>query len=271
MSEMRNSAPESDYYENDGIWSQDFEDDPEESKRFDLIEGLISPRSRSVLDVGCGNGDFLQRLSEKYDRICGVDRSKTALQYVTAEKQLASIDDLPFDDREFDTVCCLEVIEHLPVRIYRKALQELTRVARHQILISVPFDENTRAGLVTCPSCYCAFNRSYHLRSFGDSDMASLLEGTGDVFELDSLEKVGLTTHHPGLNSIKRVLAPFRSPRLPDGAICPQCGYANTSSSDQDNERTNAPTGDKTKFTVRSILPRVQRPRWLVASFSRLK
>jgi ubiquinone/menaquinone biosynthesis C-methylase UbiE len=271
MNEINNNVPESNYYENDNIWSQDFENDPDESRRFDVIERLISQESKSILDVGCGNGDFLQRLSGKYDRICGVDRSRTALKYVSAEKQIASIDDLPFDDLEFDTVCCLEVIEHLPLQIYEKGLRELMRVARKQILISVPFNENTRAGLVTCPSCFCAFNRSYHLRSFGDSDIGSLFKNIGNFFELDSLEKVGNTTHHPGLYEIKKLLAPFRSPRLPDGAVCPQCGYTNTNPADISREGGSDPAKENAKSTLRSILPRLKRPRWVVGSFSRAK
>ena len=271
MNEIRNNVPESDYYENDKVWSQNFENDPDESRRFDVIEGLIAQESKSILDVGCGNGDFLQRLSGRYDRICGVDRSNTALKYVRAEKQLASIDNLPFGDMEFDTVCCMEVIEHLPLQIYEKGLKELMRVASHQILISVPFNENTRAGLVTCPSCYCAFNRSYHLRRFGDSDIRSLFEDFGSLFELDSLKKVGKTTHHPGLDEVKRLLAPFRAPRLPDGAVCPQCGYTNINPAAMSRESGTTPERENAKFTIRSILPRVQRPRWVVGSFSRKK
>jgi 2-polyprenyl-3-methyl-5-hydroxy-6-metoxy-1,4-benzoquinol methylase len=122
-------SPERDYYENETLWAQDFERNPEERARIDAVSATIPIDVQSVLDVGCGNGAFLRRLEGRYRRLCGVDRSETALRFVHAEKRIASADDLPFDDGEFDLVTCMEVIEHLPQDSFHKALDELLRVS----------------------------------------------------------------------------------------------------------------------------------------------
>jgi SAM-dependent methyltransferase len=48
----------------------------------------------------------------------------------------ASAYELPFDDKSFDCVCALEVLEHLERP--RDALTEIARVARKALLLSVP-------------------------------------------------------------------------------------------------------------------------------------
>jgi len=57
---------------------------------------------------------------------------------------------LPFKDKSFDTVICMEVLEHLEKADGYKLLDELERVARRQVLLTTPvgkhelhpFDEN---------------------------------------------------------------------------------------------------------------------------------
>jgi hypothetical protein len=45
---------------------------------------------------------------------------------------------LPFEDRSFDAVLCLEVLEHLEKEDGERLLAELERVARKQMIISTP-------------------------------------------------------------------------------------------------------------------------------------
>jgi ubiquinone/menaquinone biosynthesis C-methylase UbiE len=50
----------------------------------------------------------------------------------------ASVLSLPFAARSFDTVTCLEVLEHLDDP--SAAVRELARVARRAVVVSVPFE-----------------------------------------------------------------------------------------------------------------------------------
>lgn len=96
-----------------------------------------------ILDAGCGEGfitDLLARNVENVELI-GLEYTREAIDIAKAANQEISfvqgdIYAIPFEKNEFDLVLCTEVLEHLerPDR----ALRELTRVASHTILLTVP-------------------------------------------------------------------------------------------------------------------------------------
>ena len=73
----------------------------------------------------------------------------------------ASVLSLPFAARSFDTVTCLEVLEHLDDPA--AAVRELARVARRAVVVSVPFEPYFRIGNVL---------RGKHLSPSGQSPRA---------------------------------------------------------------------------------------------------
>ena len=100
----------------------------------------------SVLDVGCGTGELLRRVSEvrpELARLCGVDfaiddaDALPGIEYVAAK-----VESLPFRDGEFDTVLCTHLIEH--VLEPKLAIAELRRVARKRVIIVVPREREYR-------------------------------------------------------------------------------------------------------------------------------
>ena len=120
------SSSEKEYYENDTIWSTAPSDI--DLRRINTVSSSIPEDVKTILDIGCGNGILVNYLSDKFDhfeRVHGFDRSESALKYVKTEKSIGNIDNLPFEDNEFDLITCLEVLEHLPVMVYQKALREI--------------------------------------------------------------------------------------------------------------------------------------------------
>src|SRR3989344_5076349 len=97
----------------------------------------------SVLDVGCGEGFTLNKLSENKigKKLEGVDFQETAIEIGTkthphlALKQ-GNIYGLEYKDNTFDLVMATEVLEHLEDP--KKGLLELIRVSKKYILLSVP-------------------------------------------------------------------------------------------------------------------------------------
>lgn len=171
---------EQQYYENDAFWSDAVFGAQDE--RFATVARHIPVDVRSLLDVGCDNGSFvnmLSRVSTQFETIHAVDRSPTALKHVQTSKTEASIDHLPFPDQSFDIVTALEVVEHLQQATFDLGLSSLCRVARKYVLISVPNEEDLEKSFVTCPSCRSRFNPDYHMRRFDSAIMQTLLSGHG--------------------------------------------------------------------------------------------
>ena len=112
---------------------------------------VLGLRPETILDVGCGEGIVTRRLGQMSGApIVGVDLDTVALS-ASWRRQAgdgvsflpASAYELPFEDRSFDCVCALEVLEHLERP--REALGELARVARRALLLSVPREPLWRA------------------------------------------------------------------------------------------------------------------------------
>jgi len=103
---------------------------------FELVNNNIE--RQKILDIPAGNGLLAIKLRESgYDVICA-DINSEKEDYVFAD--MSEI--LPFDDEEFDTVICLEGIEH--VLEAAKLIYELCRVCKNKgrIIISLPNIQN---------------------------------------------------------------------------------------------------------------------------------
>lgn len=108
-----------------------------------LLHRLIScwpRRGQTLLEIGCGPGMFLQNFWEAGFDVTGLDSSREMLAAARnrlgdrAELRLGNATCLPFDDREFDFVVMLTVLEFLPSPL--EALQEARRVARKGLLLA---------------------------------------------------------------------------------------------------------------------------------------
>lgn len=83
-----------------------------------------------VLDVGCDEA-VLQKLLGK-DRYSGIGMTKESAVRVDLEKTGR----LPFHDNSWDTILCLDVLEHLN-NLYEMC-DEIFRIAKENIIISLP-------------------------------------------------------------------------------------------------------------------------------------
>jgi len=215
---------EQQYYESETFWSGGMVQDDANMRRIQLTAEFVLPDVKSLIDIGCGNGVFLNYLKSKNShlKLVGVERSKTALSYVTTEKIQAGIDDIPLSDKVFDCVTCLEVLEHLPCDIYEKSLDELARLSNNYIVISVPYKEVLEDSYNKCPQCRSIFNYELHFRSYNDYDMHSLF--TSRNFECVRTVTTGTGIHYKGHRTFLKIFYPesFHSWRSP---ICPLCGF----------------------------------------------
>ena len=194
-----------------------------EIKRIDYTLNLIPDDCKSLLEVGCGDGRILNQIKNNYKTIYGVDISKEGLKKVEVPTKLADVSQLPFQDNSFDIVLCCEVLEHIPYETYQKSLEELERVAKKYILISVPNNENLKLKRVTCPICGCSFNPYRHLRKYNLKELNRLFS----KFKPGTYRKVLQNKVYPSFLIKILKFSNILKFNFPDSALCPQCGYTN--------------------------------------------
>lgn len=104
----------------------------------------LDATNKTMLDVGCGKGRPLKFINRKDNYFAvGFDAFKPYLSECQKDKihgafVRGDVRFLPFADRSFDIVICLEVLEHLERTDGQKLLQELERVAVKQVILSTP-------------------------------------------------------------------------------------------------------------------------------------
>lgn len=240
------------YYEAGSFWEGDALKDPGNLRRIETTVNLVPEDVKSILDVGCGNGVFGHRLQEvrRNIQIMGVDRSNSALKHVAFDSQIASIDDLPFEEESFDAVSCLQVIEHIRNASYGRSLKELARVSRKFIVIGVPFEENLARETTTCPQCLTVFNIDFHLRSYDLPAVRDMFSELGfslvdHKFPMQKVRTKYIDELSAVLKGRGREKAQFLSP------ICPVCDYTE---------------GDKTALNHQPTVPLRSGPRPLYKS-----
>lgn len=112
-----------------------------------------------VLEVGSaglGIAPYLKR------RVTGVDLEFKPPYHPLLEKVKGSATKLPFKNSSFDVVISLDMLEHLKKADRKKAIREMFRVAKRQILIGVPSGKTAAAEDLYLHNLYqLKFGKSY--------------------------------------------------------------------------------------------------------------
>lgn len=119
----------------------------------------------SILEVGCGDG----RVSRKVRNRCsltGIDIDSFQIKACPGNTIVGDIANLPIKSRKFDMVLSCEVFEHLDDKTLFLALEEIQRVSKRYILITVPFNETLSAQWRKCCECAFVFHAWGHVRRF---------------------------------------------------------------------------------------------------------
>ncbi len=105
------------------------------------LDRLPPPPGGRVLDAGCGSGRTLDDLVA-YGSVAGLDASPAAVELARGrghpDARVGSLEALPWPDRSFGLVTCLDVIEHTDDD--RAVLGELRRVTvpEGRLVVTVP-------------------------------------------------------------------------------------------------------------------------------------
>lgn len=143
----------------------------EKARSEDLLR--IIPRGRrSLLDIGARDGHFSRLLTQVFTEVTALDLEKPAWEIPGVTTVGGDVTRLDFPDGFFDCVLCAEVLEH--VADLEAACREIRRVARRDIVIGVPFEQDLRIGRTICAACRKANPPWGHVNSFTERRLMSL-------------------------------------------------------------------------------------------------
>jgi SAM-dependent methyltransferase len=180
---------------------------------FDSLIALIPPDS-SLLDVGCGRGDFLRYVHRKRPdvKLTGIDYSSNQDENI----RFLQGDALNLDIEErFDVVVSLAVIEHVfDCAAFARRMQELTRPGGTTAIMTI--NEASvlygwaRAGRAL--GIPLAFNRLYskhHIHHFTRASLSRLLESCGlkvsrHIMHNAPLEAMDIPVHNAAVEAVLR-------------------------------------------------------------------
>ena len=262
---------EAKYYEAPEFWEEGILTNSGNLRRIDETIAMVPPDVRTLLDAGCGNGVFANRLARarRDIEVTAVDRSQAALAHVTTTKFTADITDIPRPDKSFDAVSCLQVLEHIQHQHYARALRELARVSRRYLVIGVPFQENLVRDFTRCPKCLSSFNLNFHFRSYDSNTIEKMFEPYGFVCRLQhNIAPIRVVYGHKLYGKLR--VAVRKAPTNFASPLCPVCGYENQNFlAPKEYAREGAPMRRNwLKRLVKQVWPKYYVPGyWSVALF----
>jgi SAM-dependent methyltransferase len=99
-----------------------------------MLDRLVKPAGKDIVDVGCGSGGLVRALAERGARPIGLEISAEQLApALAADKEnparyvVGRAEELPFADGSFDVVVFMRALHHVPAADLPRALTEAGR------------------------------------------------------------------------------------------------------------------------------------------------
>ncbi|KKS42203.1 MAG: Methyltransferase type 11 [Candidatus Gottesmanbacteria bacterium GW2011_GWB1_43_11] len=113
----------------------DYLDKPRWISLWQQIYEVNATHPKTVLEVGKGNGVVSHALQLLFRQVTTLD-----IDPELKPDYVGDVRKLPFKNTSFDTVLCAEVLEHIPFSDVTPALNELKRVTKKHVILTIPHD-----------------------------------------------------------------------------------------------------------------------------------
>lgn len=97
------------------------------------IDEIMELNPKEILEIGVGNKLVNWYLKKRNYKIISMDINEDLRPDL-----VGNVLKVPFCKKSFDLVACFEVLEHLPYKEFLYAMEELYRVAKSYVVISLP-------------------------------------------------------------------------------------------------------------------------------------
>lgn len=210
------------------------DEDPLQRKKasshyYPYIRNLEIPKQARVLDVGCGQGLFVEAMNNNgYEHVVGIDTSREQIN--VAQKYMANcfhVDDIQtwtLSNQNYDFIFLFDVLEHVSVSDQIEFLSEIRRSLSHtgKIFIRVPnanatFASRFRWGDWTHHCAFTEHSIDYVLFASGFNKI--------DVIE-DHFGRLPIWIPRPNLPSVLRLITRIGRRMSAIGDLGPRAGWA---------------------------------------------
>lgn len=143
---------------------------------------LMDTHSGRILDVGCGNGDFLASLKRKGWEVCGTEFSDAACEIARSKGvsvQQGNLIACGHHDGYFDAITYWHVLEHLKDPLAQ--LTEARRLLRDDGLLVVQVPNSDSPTFRICRGQWEPLDAPRHLQHFSKRTLTEMLERCGFV------------------------------------------------------------------------------------------
>jgi len=109
-------------------------------------------KCKSVLDIGCGTGEFSRLLAKRADRVIAIDLSPNMIevakvksqQYPNIDFQVADVLRWDFPTEQFDAIVSIATVHHLPVENLLPNLKAALKPGGKLVILDLLEHENLR-------------------------------------------------------------------------------------------------------------------------------
>jgi len=120
------------------------------------IESITESCPATVLEVGKGAA-----ITQSYLKDLGMKIVTCDFDNSTKPDMVADIRKIPCEESSFDTVVAFQVLEHIPFADFGKAIDELCRISKKRVIISVPYRSSFFEFVLKVPGMRTIFKRSF--------------------------------------------------------------------------------------------------------------
>jgi len=207
-------------------------------RRIIKIKHLLDNKPHSLLEVGAGDGSFLQAIKESYPNIhlTAVDKNRNTLHHraMNSDEHYVDLERLLEINKSYDFVCLFHVLEHIVFPSdFLSSIRRLLR-ATSFLIIEAPSFWDPLLSLYNNQAFSKFYFQSQHPYLYSPSSLRRLMEHNGyQTVELINYQRYGLENHltwlsqgHPGGNEMFQNL--FRELEAPYIAALERQGKTDT-------------------------------------------